>query len=514
MTNKVLLKGKVFLVGAGPGDPGLLTLRGKACLERADVVLYDHLANPVLLRYAPAEAETIYVGRCGRGAYRPQEEIHHLMVEKVQAGKSVVRLKGGDPFVFGRGGEEAEFLAEQGIPFEVVPGVTAAVAVPAYAGIPVSHRTLASTVAFVTGHEDPSKGGTVLEWPRLASVDGTLVFLMGAKNLPTIVRRLLEEGKPSETPVALIRWGTYPRQQTVVGTLSTIVELAEAAKIQPPTVIVIGAVVRLRDRLNWFETKPLFGKRILVTRARSQASALSELLWAYGGEPLECPTIEFIPPDSWTEVDDAIRQLETYHWLVLTSVNGVQQFMRRVWHNGRDSRALHGIRVCCIGPRTAEELETFGVKADMVPAEFQAEGLVEIMKAAGVAGQNVLIARAAEARQLLPEELTGLGARVKIVTVYQTVRPTAEVRSVKAMFQAKEIQVVTFASSSTVKNFQALFALEDDLPQLLQGAIIACIGPITAKTAEEMGLRVDVVAAQNTIPALVEGLVRHMQSVV
>ena len=514
MTNKVLLKGKVFLVGAGPGDPGLLTLRGKACLERADVVLYDHLANPVLLRYAPAEAETIYVGRCGRGAYRPQEEIHHLMVEKVQAGKSVVRLKGGDPFVFGRGGEEAEFLAEQGISFEVVPGVTAAVAVPAYAGIPVSHRTLASTVAFVTGHEDPSKGGTVLEWPRLASVDGTLVFLMGAKNLPTIVRRLLEEGKPSETPVALIRWGTYPRQQTVVGTLATIVELAEAAKIQPPTVIVIGAVVRLRDRLNWFETKPLFGKRILVTRARSQASALSDLLWAYGGEPLECPTIEFIPPDSWTEVDNAIRQLEMYQWLVLTSVNGVQQFMRRVWHNGRDSRALHGIRVCCIGPRTAEELETFGVKADMVPAEFQAEGLVEIMKAAGVAGQNVLIARAAEARQLLPEELTGLGARVKIVTVYQTVRPTAEVSSVKAMFQAKEIQVVTFASSSTVKNFRALFALEDDLPQLLQGAIIACIGPITAKTAEEMGLRVDVVAAQNTIPALVEGLVRHMQPVV
>ncbi|MEC4673393.1 MAG: uroporphyrinogen-III C-methyltransferase, partial [Nitrospirota bacterium] len=416
MTNKVLTKGKVYLVGAGPGDPGLLTIRGRACLERADAVLYDHLANPVLLQYAPTHAETVYVGRCGRGAYRPQEEINQIMLERVHAGKSVVRLKGGDPFVFGRGGEEAEFLADHRIPFEVVPGVTAAVAVPAYAGIPVSHRTLASTVAFVTGHEDPSKGGTVLEWPRLASVDGTLVFLMGAKNLPTIVQRLVEEGKPSDTPVALIRWGTYSRQQTVIGTLSNIVELGEAANIQPPTVIVIGAVVKLRDRLNWFETQPLFGKRILVTRAQGQASVLSGLLRGYGGEPLECPTIEFIPPDSWTDVDEAIRHLETYQWLVLTSVNGVQRFMQRVWDQGRDARALHGLRVCCIGPRTAEELETFGVKADMVPVEYQAEGVVEIMKVAGVAQQNVLIARAAEARELLPDELIGLGARVKIVT--------------------------------------------------------------------------------------------------
>lgn len=509
MTKTFLTKGKVFLVGAGPGDPGLLTLRGRRCLEGADVVLYDHLANPVLLHYAPPEAETIYVGRCGRGAYRPQEEIHQLMLGKVQAGKSVVRLKGGDPFVFGRGGEEAEFLAEHRIPFEVVPGVTAAVAVPAYAGIPVSHRTLASTVAFVTGHEDPTKGGTVLEWPRLASVEGTLVFLMGAKNLPTIVRRLVEEGKPSDTPVALIRWGTYPRQQTVIGTLSNIVELAEAASIQPPTVIVIGAVVKLRDRLNWYETQPLFGKRILVTRARGQASALSDLLREYGGDPLECPTIEFLPPDSWSEADEAIGQLESFQWLVLTSVNGVQRFMQRLWHMGRDARALHGVRVCCIGPRTAEELETFGVKADMVPVEYQAEGLVKIMRSAGVAQQQVLIARAAEARELLPEELIRLGARVKIITVYQTTKPTGDVSSVRAMFQSKDIQVLTFASSSTVKNFCALFSGNEDLPQLLEGTTIACIGPITAKTVEQMGLQVDVVAAQNTIPHLVEALVQH-----
>ena len=514
MKGKVCQYGMVYLVGAGPGDPGLLTLRGKACLERADVVLYDHLANPVLLQYAAPAAETIYVGRCGRGAYRPQDEIHRLMLDFAQSGKSVVRLKGGDPFVFGRGGEEAEFLADQGIPFEVVPGVSAAVAVPAYAGIPVSHRTLASTVAFVTGHEDPSKGGTVLEWPRLASVDGTLVFLMGAKNLPTIVRRLVEEGKPSNTPVALIRWGTYPRQQTVVGTLSNIIGLAEAANIQPPTVIVIGAVVQLRDRLNWFESQPLFGKRILVTRAQSQASALSDLIRTYGGDPLECPTIAFVPPASWEEVDGAIRELESYQWLVLTSVNGVQRFMQRLWHNGRDARALHRVRVCCIGPRTAEELATFGVQADMVPEAYQAEGVLEIMRAAGVRGQRVLIARAAEARQLLPDELTGLGAIVKVVTVYHTVIPDQDIGAVRVMLQSKDVDVVTFASSSTVKNFCRLLSGEEGISSLLQGVIIACIGPITARTAEDSGLAVDVVAAENTIPALVDGLVRHFQSTV
>ena len=505
-------KGKVYLVGAGPGDPGLLTLRGKACLERAQVVLYDHLANPVLLGYAPDSAERIYVGRCGRGAYRPQEEIHRLMVEKVEEGKTVVRLKGGDPFVFGRGGEEAEFLADQGIHFEVVPGVTAAVAVPAYAGIPVSHRTLASTVAFVTGHEDASKGGSVLEWPRLASVEGTLVFLMGAKNLPTIVRRLLEEGKPPGTPVALIRWGTYPHQQTVVGTLANIVELAESANIQPPTVIVIGQVVQLRERLNWFETQPLFGKRVLVTRARGQASALSELLRGYGAEPVECPTIEFVPPLDWAEVDEAINQLNSYHWLVLTSVNGVQRFMSRLAHNGRDSRSLHGLRICCIGPRTAQELEQYGLAADLVPKEYQAEGILEAMKAEGMHGQRVLIARAEEARQILPEELMASGAVVNVVSVYRTIRPKANLTMVKGMLQEKRIQVATFASSSTVRNFCALFGKQPEVSRLLQGVLVACIGPISAKTAEDLGLRVDVVAAQNTIPALVESLVQHVQS--
>ncbi|MDT7044254.1 uroporphyrinogen-III C-methyltransferase [Candidatus Nitronereus thalassa] len=503
--------GKVYLIGAGPGDPGLLTIYGKACLEKADVVLYDHLANPALLDYAPSQAERIYVGRCGRGAYRPQEEIHRLLIQKVQEGKQVVRLKGGDPFVFGRGGEEAEMLAEQSVPFEIVPGVTSAVAVPAYAGIPVTHRTLASTVTFVTGHEDPSKGGTVLEWPRLATVDGTLVFLMGAKNLPTIVHRLMEEGKSGDTPIALIQWGTYPKQRTVVGMLSDIVAKAEVANIQPPTIIVIGQVVQLREHMNWFESRPLFGARILVTRARSQAFELSRLLLAYGGEPVECPTIEFLPPDNWKSADDAIGHLDTFQWLVLTSVNGVQHFMRRLWHLGRDARSLHGMRVCCIGPRTAEELEKFGVQADVVPSKFQAEGILEVMKKAGVAGQRVLIARAAQAREILPEELRRLGAEVQVVSVYQTVIPQAAVDAIVGRLRSQEIEIITFASSSTVRNFVELFGGMKELKKNLQHTIIGCIGPITAETARELGLQVDVVAGQNTIPALVEALVEYRQ---
>lgn len=503
--------GKVYLVGGGPGDPGLLTLRGKACLQEADVVLYDHLANPVLLDYASPEAERIYVGRCGRGTYRPQDEINQLMLAKVREGKCVVRLKGGDPFVFGRGGEEAEWIAEHRIPFEVVPGVTSAVAVPAYAGIPVTHRTLASTVAFITGHEDPQKGDTVLEWPRFASADGTLVFLMGVKNLPMIVSRLIQEGKSPDTPVALIRWGTYTTQQTVIGTVGDIVGRAQAANLQPPSIVVVGEVVRLREQLNWFETRPLFGKRVLVTRAKAQASELSNLIRVQGGEPIECPTIDIVPPDTWQEVDDAIEQLATYQWLVFTSVNGVKAFMQRLWHQGRDARALAGLRVCCIGPRTADAARAFGVHADLMPDAYQAEGLIETMKEAGVSDQRVLIARAAEAREILPEELVRLGARVQIVKVYKTVAPRIEHERIAHMLREHSIDVVTFASSSTVRNFFQLFDGAKDLKKHLNGTIIASIGPITARTVREMGLDVHVVASQNTIPALVQSLVEYVK---
>ncbi len=505
------LRPKVYLVGAGPGDPGLLTLRGKACLQEADVVLYDHLANPALLDYVSPEAERIYVGRRGCGTYRPQDEINQLMLEKVREGKCVVRLKGGDPFVFGRGGEEAEWIVEHQVPFEVVPGVTSAVAVPAYAGIPVTHRTLASTVAFITGHEDPNKEETVLEWPRFAAADGTLVFLMGVKNLSMIVSRLIEEGKSVDTPVALVRWGTYAKQRTVVGTLRDIVDRAKAADMRPPTVVVVGEVVRLREQLNWFETQPLFGKRVLVTRAKTQASELSDLIRAQGGEPIECPTIDFVPPDDWAEVDEAIEQLATYQWLVLTSVNGVKAFMQRLWHHGHDARALAGLQICCIGPRTAEEVRRFGIDADLVPETFQAEGLIDVLKRAGVSGQRVLLARAAQAREVLPEELERSGAFVRVVKVYKTVVPVIERERVQQLFREHSIDIVTFASSSTVRNFSQLFDGAHDLKKRLNGTIIASIGPITAKTIRETGLDVHVMAAQNTIPALVQSLVDYIR---
>ena len=504
--------GIVYLVGAGPGDPRLLTLRGKECLEQADVVLYDYLANPALLDFAPARAERIYVGRRGRGHYQDQQEINRLLIEKVRAGKTVVRLKGGDPFVFGRGGEEAEAVAGAGLPFEVVPGVTSAVAAPAYAGIPVTHRTLASTVTFVTGHEDPTKESEALEWPRLATAHGTLVFLMGVKNLPSIVENLLREGKPADTPAAVIRWGTKSGQRTVIGTLETIAGKAAEAQIDPPSVIVIGEVVRLREQLNWFETKPLFGRRVLVTRAREQAAELSRLLVEQGAEPVECPTIRIVPPDSWAELDGAIAGLSRYQWLVFTSVNGVKPFMDRLQRKGLDGRAVAGIRLCCIGPRTAEALGAYGLRADLVPAEYQAEGLIEAMKAAGVKGQRVLIPRAAVAREVLPEQLRELGADVQVVTAYRTVLPEVETDRVKDLLQKQALHVLTFASSSTVRNFCGLFSGREEMRRLTTGVVVACIGPITAKTAAEEGLPVTVTAAENTIPALVEAIVHHVST--
>lgn len=504
--------GIVYLVGAGPGDPKLLTLRGLECLQQAEVVLYDYLANPLLLNHVPTHAERIYVGRRGRGRYQDQQAIIRLMIEHARGGKVVVRLKGGDPFVFGRGGEEAEAVAAAGLPFEVVPGVTSAVAAPAYAGIPVTHRTLASTVTFVTGREDPTKGATTLEWPRLAASQGTLVFLMGMKNLPDIVEHLLAEGKSGETPVALIRWGTRPDQRTLVGTLNTIVAKAHAAALEPPTVIVVGEVVRLRAQLNWFESRPLFGKRILVTRAKEQAGELTHLLRAYGADPVECPTIQIVPPESWEELDGAVARLSRYHWLVFTSVNGIPPFMERLRRHGLDGRALSGLKIGCIGPRTAQELARYGLRADLIPAEFQAEGLVEGMQAAGVAGQGVLIPRAAVARELLPEQLRKLGAEVSVVTAYRTVCPAADRAWLKDLLKEGAIHVITFASSSTLRNFAQLFESRHEMQTLTAGTAIACIGPITAQTAADVGVPATITATQNTIPALVEAILRHATS--
>lgn len=499
--------GTVYLVGAGPGDPKLLTLRGKECLEQADVVLYDYLANEALLQHVSPQAERVYVGRRGRGQYRDQAEINRLLIDHAQAGKRVVRLKGGDPFVFGRGGEEAEAVAAAGLEFEVVPGVTAAVAAPAYAGIPVTHRTMASTVTFVTGHEDPTKDRSGVEWRRLATVHGTLVFLMGMTNLPKIVQCLQAEGKEGTTPVALIRWGTRASQRTVVGSLDDIVTKAAAAHMEPPTVIVVGEVVRLREQLSWFERRPLFGKRILVTRPKPQAPEFSDLIAAQGGEPVECPTIEIAPPEDRAPLDRALARLATYNWLIFTSVNGVAPFMTRLLETQRDVRALSGLTICCIGPRTAEALAAYGLRADLIPEQFQAEGILEMLAARQMRGARVLIPRALVARELLPDQLRAQGADVDVVPVYRTVRPAVATDRLMEQLRTGGIDVISFTSSSTVRNFVELFPTKEALVRSVGTTTVACIGPITAGTAREAGLTVQVMAGQNTVPALADAIV-------
>jgi uroporphyrinogen III methyltransferase/synthase len=498
--------GKVYLVGAGPGDPKLLTLRGKECLEQADVILYDYLANPALLEHVRPDAERLYVGRRGRGAYGRQEEINEVMIERARAGKIVVRLKGGDPFVFGRGGEEAEAVADAGVPFEVVPGVSAAIAVPAYAGIPVTHRTLASSVALVTGHEDPTKPSPTVEWDRLASTQGTVVFLMGMKNLPAIVSHLTASGRPASTPVALIRWGTRAEQTTVVGTLEDIVKKAEGAALEPPTVIVVGEVVNLRAKLNWFEKRPLFGTTVLVTRARDQARELAELLSAYGAQVLAFPTIAIVPPGDWETLDKAITELPRYDWVVFTSVNGVRFFLERLRALGRDARALGHARLVAIGPRTAGALAAGGLTADLVPEEYQAEGVLKALAKEEMEGKRVLIPRAEEARELLPDDLRKRGAEVTVAVAYRTVRPDVDVQSLKQELSRGGIGVVAFTSSSTVRNYVELLGDPEEARRLTRQTVVACIGPITADTAESYGLQVGIRAKENTIPALADAI--------
>ena len=501
--------GKVYLVGAGPGDPKLLTLRGKECLEQADVVLYDYLANPALLQYLKPTANRIYVGRRGRGRYGEQAEINRLMIERARAGETVVRLKGGDPFIFGRGGEEAEAIADAGIPFEVVPGVTAAVAVPAYAGIPVTHRTLASSVAVVTGHEDPAKPSPTLEWDRLASTGGTVVFLMGLKNLPAIVAHLTACGRPATTPVALIRWGTRAEQKTIVGTLADIVKKADLAALEPPTVIVVGEVVNLRSKLNWFETRPLFGTTVLVTRPQEQASEFEDLLSVYGAAVLRFPTIAIVPPKDWASLDRAIRELSGYDWIIFTSVNGVRYFLERLDAAGRDARALAGARLCAIGPRTADALAAARLKVDVLPSQYQAEGLLEALEQEQLSGSRILIPRAEVARDLLPDELRARGADVTVADAYRTVRPEADVVALRDALRQGGVGVVAFTSSSTVKNYIECFASAEEARMLTERAVVACIGPITAQTAEAMGLKVGIQANANTVPALAEAIAEY-----
>ncbi|MBH8606806.1 uroporphyrinogen-III C-methyltransferase [Thermoactinomyces sp. CICC 10521] len=497
----------VYLVGAGPGDPGLITVKGLEAIKKADCIVYDRLASPLLLKHAKPKAELIYCGKLPDRHTLTQEEINDLLVAKAKEGKVVTRLKGGDPFIFGRGGEEAERLVEEGIPFEVVPGITSAIAVPAYAGIPVTHRDFNSSFAIVTGHERPEKTESSIRWNHLATAVETLIFLMGVGNLPFIVEQLIKYGRSKETPVALIRWGTRVEQETLTGTLEDIVQKVEEARFRSPAIIVVGEVVKLREKLSWFEKKPLFGKRVLVTRARSQSSVLTEKIQALGGEAVEFPVIRITRPERQDLLDAALHQLERFDWVIFTSANGVKHFFKRLIELNLDIRRMAKARIAAIGPKTAEVLIEKGLRVEVLPEEYKAEALVEALKPMIKQGEEILLPRADIAREVLVVELEKLGCHVTEVDAYDTKIGTEDAGEVVEMLKRGAIHVITFTSSSTVRNFvEAVKTVEPEVPALLSGSRIACIGPITAQTAAELGLKVDVVADSYTIDGLVEAL--------
>jgi len=495
------MTGRVYLVGAGPGDPRLITLRAVECLRRADVVLYDALANPRLLRYAPAHAERRLVGKRHGRTSVAQDRIETMLVEYARRGLEVVRLKGGDPFVFGRGGEEAEACRAAGVPFEVVPGVTSATAVPTYAGIPLTHREHSSLVTFVTGRSGDAKADDALDWEALARTGGTLVFLMATLRARAIADSLMKAGLPPQTPVAAVRWGTTPRQKTLRASLSDFGSRIEAARLRPPVVMVVGAVAALADTIAWYESLPLFGKRIVVTRARHQADDLSVLLECQGADVVEFPVIEIVDPDDRSEIDAAYERIGSYDWLLLTSVNGVERFLGGLLAAGHDIRELAGVAIAAIGPATGEAVRRYGLHVAAQPTEFRAEALIDAL--GEVRGRRMLIARAAVARDVLPDELRRRGAFVDVVPVYRTVLPA----HLPDAGELGDFDVVTFTSSSTVTNFVRIVG--ERIAQLLQGKVVAAIGPITAKALEDAGLSCHVMPTDYTVPALADAIVGY-----
>ncbi len=506
MSNKK--RGKVYLVGAGPGDIGLTTIKAKACIQKADCIVYDRLANKGLLEFKKDGAEVYYVGKKGSDHTSTQKNINELLVSEARKGKLVVRLKGGDPFIFGRGGEEAEILADEKIPFEIIPGVTSAIAAPAYAGIPLTHRDYSSTVAFITGHEAPYKEGARVNWEKISTGAETLVFLMGAKNLSLNVAKLIESGRTPDTPVALVRCGTRPEQKTIIGTLKDIV--SKVKSIQPPAILIVGEVVKLREKLNWFETNPLFGKRIIITRTREQAAEFSDVLRAQGANPIELPTIEVVPPDSWEDFDGAIEKIEQYHWLIFTSANGVRFFVERLKELDKDIRILKGIKICTIGPRTAKAVEDLGIKVDLLPDKFIAEAIIEGLGKEGIKDKKFLLPRAWKAREILPQEIRRLGGTIDVVTTYQTIRPEKSKEEMAKLLREKSVDLITFTSSSTVSNFVELFE-KGEAQRLLENTDVACIGPITAKTASDLGINSTFMPEEYTIPAIVGAAAKYFQ---
>ena len=500
------MAGMVYLVGAGPGDYRLISMKAVDCLKMADVVVYDRLADDRILRWAPEDAEYIYVGKASSNHTMKQEDINQLLVDKAKEGKCVVRLKGGDPFVFGRGGEEGLLLRENNLPFEIVPGITSAISVPAYAGIPVTHRAVATSFAVVTGHEDPTKGKSNMRWEHLATGVDTLVFLMGVANLPHITSKLIENGRSADTPAAVIRWGTKPEQRTLITTVGKAAEDVAKNGIKPPAIFIVGEVVKLRDSLQWFDNlshRPLFGKRILVTRARSQASKLTAKLENLGAEVIEAPAIEITDPsDLYEALDKAIDHVQDYHWLIFTSANGVEYFFNRLYQAGKDVRALGYAKIAAIGSATAEKLKQYGIVADVIPQEYRAEGVIEAMKGKLPPHAKILLPRAEEAREILPEKLRVMGAEVEVVPAYRTICGDVDSEALVSELINGEIDVVTFTSSSTVKNLVNIIGSVD----FLKDVKTACIGPVTADTAKSLGIEPDIIAKEYTIDGLVEAI--------
>ena len=500
---------KVYLIGAGPGDAGLLTLKGRDALASADAIIYDALANDALLAHARPDAERIYVGKVAGNHALPQAEINALLIRKAKEGRIVARLKGGDPYIFGRGGEEAEELCAAGVPFEEIPGISSTVAAPAYAGIPLTHRKYASSVTIITGHENPDKPGSVHNWQALASSASTLVFVMGMKNLPDIARNLIGAGMDATTPAALVHRGTTTYQRSLVAPLGQLPQAAAKAGFANPSVIVVGKVCALRDTLGWFEKRPLYGKTVVVTRAREQASGLAAQLEELGARVIQCPTIEIRPLNDYTPLDKALAALGDYQWVIFTSVNGVKHFWQRLELAGRDTRALGPCKVAAIGPATADALRTRSITPDLIPGKYMAEGVVAGLRAQGpIHGMRMLLPRAAKARDVLPDELRKAGAVVDVIPVYETVPAVDRKDDVLRGLCGKTIDCVTFGSSSTVENFLSLFPAET---LATSGARIAAIGPVTAATLAKRGLPCHIQPDAYTIPDLVAAIAETLK---
>lgn len=501
------MTGKVYIVGAGPGDIGLLTVKGLRCLQKADVVVYDFHLNAQILNYIHHKAELIYAGKRGGQHDMTQDKINQTLVEKAKEGKTICRLKGGDPFVFGRGGEEAEVLVDEGIEFEIVPGISSSVSAPAYAGIPLTHRAYSSSFAVVPGYEDVTKKESSIDWAGLATGVGTIVFLMTVKNIGEVCRKLIENGRSPDTPVAVIRWGTRADQTTLVGNLRNMPELVKENEIKPPAVMVVGDVVKLREKLKWYEKKPLFGQRILVTREHSVGF---EPLGELGAEIIEFHTIKTAPPEDWADLDNAIQKIESYDWIILTSVTGVKFFFRRLLEIDRDIRDLKGIKICAIGSKTAAEINKYGIKVDLIPSSFNAEGLVDAFmpenREQGIKGLKLLLPRAETAREVFPNKVRELGGEIDTVTAYRAVKPDYQGKRVKRFFKEGKISVATFTSAATFNNFLEL--MEEDALELLKDVSIAVIGPVTAKAVEKAGLKVSIMPEEATVEAMVNEIIR------